>query len=247
MSPHPLLSSHLFLHLSLPSLSGVQLGEFVCFQEDRLVSLIFAHDLPSPSWQLIKLLEPSLESEHGRPVPGTPSGELHIPGSLRVGRHKISHCSAWHSLGQRLGIPTQDGTAALEGWSRIPSSWSCLRMSRSSGLRTRTRVWSCCWSSACPALPPAPHTPQHSRNRFANIVTLSCPQLCCSTSALFASGYSCAGWCQGPHTLPWILGANIPSSQCPRGAPMLPTAVLLPARQQVGCVLTVTQVINLFD
>lgn len=65
---------------------------------------------------LIRLLEPSLESEHGRPVPGAPSGELHFPGSLRMGRHRISPCSAWHSLGQRLGIPTQDGTAALQGW-----------------------------------------------------------------------------------------------------------------------------------
>lgn len=83
---------------------------------DRLVSLIFAQTLLSPSWQLIKLLEPSLESEHGRPVPGAPSGELHFPGSLRMGRHRRSHCSAQRSLGQRLGSPSQDGTAALQGW-----------------------------------------------------------------------------------------------------------------------------------
>lgn len=26
---------------------------------------------------------------------------------------RLSHCCAWHSLGQRLGIPTQDGTAGM--------------------------------------------------------------------------------------------------------------------------------------
>lgn len=213
------------------SLSGVQLGGLGCSQGDRLLFLIFAQTLPSPSWQLIKLLEPSLESEHGRPVPGTPSGELPFPGSLRMGRHRISHCSAWHSLGQRLGSPTQDGSAALQGGSRLPS-WSL----QEAWLR-REQIQ---WAQDLPSPSCCPSHPRAQQEPLANIVTLSCPQLCCSTSALFASGYSCSGWHQGPHTLPWVLGANIPSSQCPRGAPVLPTAVLLPARQQVGCVLTVT-------
>lgn len=111
MSLHPLLSSHL-----VPA--PLQLGVLNCSQGDRLVSLIFAQTLPSPSWQLIKLLEPSLESEHGRPVPGAPSGEMHIPGSLRMGRHRISHCCSWGrglaSLHRLALLPCRDAQGSIQ-------------------------------------------------------------------------------------------------------------------------------------
>lgn len=155
-------STSLFTPCSPSVPAPLQLGMLNCSQGDRLVSLIFAQTLPSPSWQLIKLLEPSLESQHGRPVPGAPSGEMHFPGSLRMGRHKISHCCAWGR-----GLTASTGWHCCPaGMPRVPSSCSVhliwLRRKEIQWAQDPHQGWSCCCSRTCPALPPAPHTPlQH--------------------------------------------------------------------------------------
>lgn len=211
------------------------------------------------------------------PCQGLPSGELYFPGSIRMERHRISHCSACGGLGQSLSLaPFLNRMGLLlprDSQPRVASSWSVQKAQlRKEGIPQgsclcgagcaqrlelllgagparpfllpltvhRTGITHCqyhqslCWWLLTPSLTLwGPH-------RSAEMATSA-------SCGYFASWYSSVGGHQ-EHPTPALRSpawSNIPPSLSPA---IISIAILLSLQGvKVGCAVTATWVINLFE